>query len=95
MRIECPYCGLRDHQEFTYRGDASAVRPDINNTSMSDHKAYVFDRRNPDGDHREIWNHTGGCRTHLIVTRSTITHEISACEPAGPFAAHLNKREKK
>jgi len=49
----------------------------------------VFDRANPDGEHREIWNHTGGCRTHLIVTRKTKTHEILACEPVGPFKTAL------
>ena len=83
MRIVCPYCGSRDHQEFTYRGDASAKRPDISNTSSDDHLSYVFDRENPAGLHKEIWNHTGGCRTHLIVTRDTLTHEIKACEATG------------
>ena len=89
MILTCPFCGPRDHVEFTYRGDASAVRPAIDDTSMDDHKAYVFDRENPDGPHRELWNHTSGCRTHLVVVRDTVTHQVHSCEPVGPFAEVL------
>ena len=90
MRITCPYCGPRDHQEFTFRGDASAKRPSMKNTSIEDHASYVFDRQNPDGLHREVWNHTGGCRTHVVVTRNTVTHEVTSCEAVGPFKALLS-----
>jgi heterotetrameric sarcosine oxidase delta subunit len=89
MRLNCPYCGLRDHQEFTYRGDATAVRPALDNQSIDEHNSYVFDRANPDGIHRELWNHTSGCRTHLIVERHTLTHEIVSCVPVGPFSEQL------
>ncbi|MEM8750700.1 MAG: sarcosine oxidase subunit delta [Pseudomonadota bacterium] len=89
MRLTCPYCGERDHQEFTYRGDASATRPAIESTAMDDHLAYVYDRKNPDGVHRELWNHTSGCRMHLVVTRNTVTHEVTGCEPVGPWAKKL------
>ncbi len=91
MRLTCPFCGERDHAEFTYRGDATATRPAIDNTSVKDHAAYVFDRKNPDSEHREVWNHTSGCRTHIVVTRDVTTHEILACEPAGPFAKMLKR----
>ena len=30
------------------------------------------------GDHKEYWQHSGGCRSHLVVTRSTLTHVISS-----------------
>jgi len=89
MQLNCPYCGLRDHQEFTYRGDASAVRPALKNTSVDDHNSYIFDRSNPDGVHRELWNHTSGCRTHVVVERNTVTHEVLSCKPVGPFARKL------
>ena len=89
MRFTCPYCGERDHQEFTYRGDATALRPDLGNDSIDDHNSYVFDRANPDGPHIELWNHTSGCRTHLIVERNTVTHEVISCRPVGPFAEML------
>ncbi|MEL6503759.1 MAG: sarcosine oxidase subunit delta [Pseudomonadota bacterium] len=91
MIITCPYCGARSHSEFTYRGDATAVRPTMDNTSIEDHAAYVFDRKNPAGLHRELWNHTGGCRMHVVVTRDTVTHEVVSCEPIGPFAEQLKK----
>ena len=29
LRIDCPYCGLRDHTEFTYVGDASRTYPGL------------------------------------------------------------------
>ncbi len=89
MKITCPYCGERDHREFTYRGDATAIRPSIDNTSLDDHQAFVYDRKNTAGTHRELWNHTSGCRTHVVVVRDTVSHEIFSCEPVGPFAKQL------
>ena len=89
MRLTCPYCGPRDHQEFTYRGDANALRPLLKNNSTEDHASYVYDRTNPDGLHKELWNHTSGCRTHVVVERNTVTHEVVSCNPVGPFARHL------
>ena len=54
MRLTCPWCGERDAAEFTYRGDAAAVRPGIGNDDLADHQAYIFDRANPAGRHREV-----------------------------------------
>jgi len=95
MRLPCPYCGERDHAEFTYRGDASAKRPAIADPSVEAHAAYVFDRENPVGEHSEIWNHTSGCRTHIVVTRNVTTHEVLFCEPVGPFAKMLKRSSAK
>ena len=86
MRLTCPFCGPRDQHEFTYRGDATATRPALDNDTIEDHAAFVYDRANPDGPHRELWNHTGGCRTHVVVVRNTVTHEVLSCEPVGPYA---------
>ena len=94
MRITCPICGERDHREFTYKGDASAIRPAHGSDDVDAHKAYVYRRTNPAGSHRELWLHTGGCRTHLIVTRDTVTHQITDCEPIGPFADQLKEAAK-
>ena len=85
MRLTCPWCGERDGGEFTYRGDATAIRPPIDNDVVEDHQAYVFDRKNPAGPHREVWHHSGGCRSHMVVTRNTLTHEVLDTEPAGPW----------
>jgi len=76
MRISCPYCGLRDAREFTYRGDAAPVRPDSD--SAADFHDYVFLRDNPAGVMDELWQHTGGCRSWLVVTRDTRSHDILA-----------------
>ena len=89
MIFTCPFCGPRAHDEFTYRGDADAKRPAIGSGDTDGVRAFIFDRANPAGPHREIWNHTGGCRTHLVVTRDTVSHDVLACEPVGPFADHL------
>ncbi len=93
MRLVCPWCGERDAGEFTYKGDATAVRPSIDNESVEDHQAYVFDRDNPRGRHAEIWLHTGGCRHHVKVVRDTLTHEVLSCEPIGPWAPYARFRQ--
>lgn len=78
MLIACPYCGPRDLSEFTYQGDGNRTRPDPASTDQGSWNAYVYDRVNIAGDHNEIWQHSGGCRSHLAVTRNTLTHKISS-----------------
>ncbi len=39
-------------------------------------------RDNPAGEHRELWYHEQGDRSWLVVTRNTLTHEISKVELA-------------
>jgi len=80
MRITCPHCGPRDLQEFSYQGDATLTRPDPASTDQDAWNAYVYDRANPAGEHREFWQHSGGCRKHLVVTRNTLTHAISGVD---------------
>jgi len=78
MIITCPYCGPRDLVEFSYQGDGNRVRPDQASTEQAAWNAYVYERVNTAGDHDEIWQHAGGCRAHLAVRRSTLTHEIKS-----------------
>ena len=47
MRLTCPYCGPRDSREFTYKGDATRIRP-ADDDKMFD---YVYLRDNPKGLH--------------------------------------------
>lgn len=82
LRIRCPFCGHRDHAEFSYGGDASVARPALDHRSAEDWYRYVFLRANPKGRHREYWQHLHGCRTWLVVERDTASHEILAVEPA-------------
>ena len=84
MLITCPYCGARDVSEFTYQGDGNRQRPAPNSQDLDAWNDYVYDRLNPAGDHNEIWQHSGGCRTHIQVVRNTLTHEISAVQPVRP-----------
>ena len=41
IRIKCPYCGERDHSEFTYGGDASVEYPALD-ASVSDWTKAIF-----------------------------------------------------
>ena len=85
MRIPCPYCGDRDASEFTDLGDAGLKRPDPSapNAERAFHD-YVYLRDNPAGPHREFWHHVSGCRSWLVVTRDTRSHEILGAEFARP-----------
>lgn len=79
MLIACPYCGARDAQEFTYRGDAAPVRPDPAAPDVEEKfHDYVYLRDNPAGAHRELWHHSAGCRRWVEVERDTLTHAIAA-----------------
>ena len=76
IRINCPFCGERDHSEFTYSGDATKVRPAHGSTDMERWLDYVYLRANPKGAHTEFWHHVHGCRQWLVVERDTTTHEV-------------------
>lgn len=78
MRIRCPYCGPRENNEFSIIGDASLrKRPDPTAPdALERFHTYVHLRDNPAGIHSELWYHESGCRSWLIVTRDTLTHEI-------------------
>lgn len=82
MRIDCPHCGLRDVQEFTYLGDAKPKRPNGLDASEAEMFDYVYLRDNPRGDHDELWYHTAGCHAWLVVRRNTATHAISCVSVA-------------
>ena len=75
MRIPCPHCGERGHDEFSYLGAAGLVRPD-QDAALEIWNEYVHLRDNPAGPHRELWQHAHGCRRWLVVTRDTRTHAV-------------------
>ncbi len=88
MIIQHPLLGPRDAQEFTYLGDAALIdRPD----GMAEGAAeaffdYLYLRDNPAGLHRELWYHEQGDRSWLVVTRDTLTHDITQVELARDVA---------
>ena len=87
MIINHPLLGPRDAQEFVYLGDASLInRPDGMKASPQDWHDYAYLRDNPAGLHRELWYHEQGDRSWLVVTRNTLTHEITAVELARDVA---------
>lgn len=88
MIIDHPILGPRDSSEFVYLGDASLInRPDwqAENAASQFHQ-YLHIRENPAGKHRELWYHEQGDRSWLVVTRDTITHEITQVELARDVA---------
>ena len=92
MRIDCCNCGSRGHEEFVYLGDATVERPNGDPNQPLDETArqrwvdYVYLRDNPAGVHRELWQHVGGCRAWLVVTRNSQTHAILQVEAARDVA---------
>jgi heterotetrameric sarcosine oxidase delta subunit len=86
MRITCPYCGERGHDEFTYLGDAVLARRPAAEAGEEAFFAYVYQRDNRAGEHRELWHHAAGCRAWLVVTRDTTTHAIRAVAYSGEAA---------
>jgi len=97
IRINCPFCGERDHSEFTYGGDASIEYPALD-APMEDWHDAIFLRENIRGMQAETWHHVNGCRMWLVVERDTMSHEIKSVRPAhGGNAAVLgtSNEEKK
>ena len=78
MKINCPCCGVRSIEEFSYLGDATLQRPETGGSKPTEEwVGYVYLRDNPRGAHHEYWHHVGGCRAWLVVGRDTLTHDIS------------------
>ena len=84
MLIDHPLLGLRDSSEFIYMGDAKLLdRPNWQSkNSMTKFIDYGYLRKNPAGEHKELWYHEQGDRSWLVVTRNTVTHEILKVELA-------------
>jgi len=88
MLIDHPLLGPRDASEFVYLGDASLIqRPDANRENAAElFYEYLHLRDNNAGAHRELWYHEQGDRSWLVVTRNTLTHEITGVELARDIA---------
>ncbi len=82
LRIHCPYCGVRDHEEFSYFGDATKHYPPLDVEHHDGWVDAVYMRDNPKGVHTEFWQHTLACRRWLVVRRHTVMHDIVDVRPA-------------
>ena len=93
MIINHPLLGPCDAQEFTYKGDASLInRPDgMTDDADAAFYDYAYLRDNPAGVHRELWFHEQGDRSWLVVTRNTVTHEVTNVELARDVARQLGR----
>lgn len=92
IRIPCPFCGPRDHAEFSYGSDGSITYPALDAPVEEWHDA-VFLRENVCGVQAETWQHVNGCRMWLVVERDTTTHEIHSVRPAHAGLAKALERE--
>jgi sarcosine oxidase subunit delta len=86
LLIACPWCGVRPELEFTYGGEAHIARPaDPASVSDTAWTAFLHERTNPKGMHRERWRHTHGCARFFNAVRDTATDTITATyKPGAP-----------
>ena len=77
LHIKSPHCGLRSHNEYSYGGDDSGKKPELNK-EITDEECdnLVYNRKIIRGKHLELWQHLFGCRQWIKVERDTATHEI-------------------
>ena len=77
LLIPCPWCGPRAEIEFRHGGEAHIVRPtDPSSVSDAAWAAFLYDRTNPRGPHRERWRHSHGCGRFFNAIRDTVTDRI-------------------
>ena len=94
MIINHPRLGPRDAAEFVYKGDASLLdRPNLQTAADETAHDYTILRDNPAGDLRELWYHEQGDRSWLIVTRNTLTHDITKVELARDVARAMGREK--
>jgi len=85
--IHCPYCEEhREEEEFHAAGQAHIPRPlDPDSVSDEEWANYLYFRKNPRGEHRELWVHAAGCGKYFNVLRNTQTYEIYKTYKTGTF----------
>ncbi len=68
--LDCPRCGRRPLEEFTFGGERRAVPDSIVDPDERDFdEVWIFE--NPLGPTTERWFHGHGCRRWLTVRRDT------------------------
>lgn len=84
MIIDHPLLGPRDAAEFVYLGATALLnRPDWQAVdAQRQFHDYLYMRENLAGEMSELWYHERGDRSWLVITRNTLTHEITKVELA-------------
>ena len=79
MIIDHQLLGHRDISEFMYLGDASLLNRPKWDAEDAEHSfyEYLYLRKNVAGVHKELWFHQQGDRSWLVISRNTLTHEIT------------------
>ncbi len=86
LYIKCPYCGLRAQKEFSYGGDATVKRPNINEeVSSEDWDNFVYMRKSPRGKHIELIN---AC-DKMGVKATLCTHWSNGGDGTKELASHV------
>lgn len=83
--IYCPHClEHREEEEFHAVGEAHIARPlDPDNCTDKEWGDYIYFRKNPRGEHRELWVHAAGCRKYFNMLRDTQTYAITGTYKIG------------
>lgn len=84
LLIPCPACGTRPEGEFSCLGEAIEPRPDPATLSDGAWAAWLADRANTRGWHRERWWHFRSCGLIFVVERDTVSHAIRTIEESLP-----------
>ena len=79
--IPCPNCGERDVHEFRHGGEISPLSerkpmdaPD------ADLARYFYYAKNVEGEQKEWWYHSFGCRKWFVGYRDTVTNNVLSTE---------------
>jgi sarcosine oxidase, subunit delta len=77
LLLPCPWCGLRNENEFANGGDSSKRRPS-DPMALTDEQwcEFLYVPANTKGWLREYWWHAAGCQRWFTLDRNTVTHEV-------------------
>ncbi|MGB7861727.1 MAG: sarcosine oxidase subunit delta [Acidimicrobiia bacterium] len=74
LLIQCPHCGARNSDEFTFSGEI-VPRPAAD-CDPATWRNYLYVKTNATGWQRERWFHVSGCRRFLLIERDQDSNEI-------------------
>lgn len=80
QQFPCPFCGLRDENEFHFAGEAGVERPEpAKKVSDAQWANYLYQQKNIKGSVCEIWIHTP-CREVFVMHRDSVTMVVHSSE---------------
>lgn len=73
--LDCPRCGRRPLEEFTFGGEVRAVPDTISDPDARDFdEVWIFE--NPADETTERWFHSHGCRRWMTIRRDTSVDQV-------------------